>query len=171
MEQLPVNRGDLPKDDPIEQIVAGACHVAILTHAGRVFCWGTYRDSKGILGWSPMVKKQSNPTEIHFPRGVKVASLACGENHTLALTTDGKLYGWGSDEQGQLVNHMPEAMKHRALVPHAIAFREGRRKMKVKAVWAGGMHSMVKLENDHMYVNDECGFQTYYYYYYYYHYH
>lgn len=145
-----MNIGELPKDDEIDQIAAGACHVAILTRSGKVYCWGTYRDSKGILGWSSAMKKQLNPTHIHFPRGVIITSICCGENHTLALAKDGVVYGWGCDEQGQLMFHMPESMKRRALVPHALSFKEGRRRMRVSAMWAGGMHSMVLLENGHL---------------------
>lgn len=140
----------LEADETIEQLITGSCHAAVRTSQGRVFCWGTYRDSKGILGWSNDVKKQATPTAIHFPRGVAIADVCCGENHTLALAKDGALYGWGSDEQGQLVFHMPEAMKKRALVPHAICFREGRKRVPVKKMWAGGMHSLVLLENGHV---------------------
>ena len=150
LHPLPVNVGELPKDDPIDQIAAGACHVVILTLSGKVYCWGTYRDSKGILGWNETVQKQLNPTQIHFPRGVIITSISCGENHSLALAKDGIVYGWGCDEQGQLMFHMPEAMKRRALVPHALSFREGRRRMRARAIWAGGMHSMVLLENGHL---------------------
>lgn len=145
-----MNRGQLPADDPIEQVATGACHVVVLTKSGSVYYWGTYRDSKGILGWSTNVKKQDKPTKIAFPRGVVITSVCCGENHTLALAKDGTLYGWGCDEQGQLEFRMPESMKRRALTPHALCFREGRNRIPVKAVWAGGMHSMVLLENGHL---------------------
>lgn len=141
---------ELEDGETIEQLITGSCHAAVRTSQGRVFCWGTYRDSKGILGWSNDVKKQATPTAIHFPRGVEIADVCCGENHTLALAKDGTLYGWGSDEQGQLVFHMPEAMKKRALVPHAICFREGRKRVRVAKMWAGGMHSLVLLENGHV---------------------
>lgn len=147
---LPVSRGQLPADDPIEQVATGACHVVVLTKSGSVYCWGTYRDSKGILGWNTSVKKQDKPTKIVFPRGVVITSVCCGENHTLALAKDGTLYGWGCDEQGQLEFRMPESMKRRALTPHALCFREGRNRIPVKAMWAGGMHSMVLLENGHL---------------------
>lgn len=140
----------LDEDDVIDQVVAGSCHTAVRTEQGKVYCWGTYRDSKGILGWSGEVKKQEKPTPIHFPRGVSIVDMCCGENHTLALAKDGTLYGWGSDEQGQLVFHMPESMKKRALVPHTICFREGRKRVPVKKMWAGGMHSVVLLENGHV---------------------
>lgn len=140
-------RGQIPKDEVIEQVASGSCHVVVRTLSGKVYAWGTYRDSKGTLGWSREVKKQRKPAEIHFPRGTVITSLCCGENHTLALAKDGTLYGWGCDEQGQLLFHMPEAMKEHALTPHAIAFKEGRRRFKAKAMWAGGMHSLVLLEN------------------------
>ena len=32
----------------------------------------------------------------------KIKSVACGKSHSLALAYNGKLYGWGNNEQGQL---------------------------------------------------------------------
>lgn len=90
----------LEADETVEQLITGSCHAAVRTSQGRVFCWGTYRDSKGILGWSNDVKKQATPTAIHFPRGVAIADVCCGENHTLALAKDGALYRLGLGRAG-----------------------------------------------------------------------
>ena len=142
-----MKRGQISKKDSITAIDAGDCHGIILTQLGKVYCWGTYRDSRGILGWSSDVKKQEVPTEVVFPKGTRIQRVCCGENHTLALSSDHKLYGWGSDEQGQLVFHMKESMRKHALKPHAICFYDGRKKAKVETMWAGGMHSLFLLEN------------------------
>lgn len=32
----------------------------------------------------------------------KVTKIACGANHSLAITEEGKLYGWGSNSKMQL---------------------------------------------------------------------
>lgn len=32
----------------------------------------------------------------------KVTKIACGANHSLAITEEGKLYGWGSNSRMQL---------------------------------------------------------------------
>lgn len=35
--------------------------------------------------------------------GVKnVVQVACGQHHTLAMTEDGQVYGWGDNRRGQL---------------------------------------------------------------------
>lgn len=147
-----MKHGAISKKEVIETIDAGDCHGTILTETGKVFCWGTYRDSRGILGWSSSVKKQEVPTEVVFPRGTRITRICCGENHTLALASDQTVYGWGSDEQGQLVFHMKESMRKHALKPHTIAFMDGRKRRKVVTMWAGGMHSMFVLDNGHVYV-------------------
>lgn len=146
-----IKKGELKKKDTIEVIDAGDCHAAILSDKGKVYCWGTYRDSRGILGWSKDMKKQEQPTEIKFPRGTVITRVCCGENHTLALASDYTCYGWGCGEQGQLVSHMKESMRKRALVPHVIAFYEGRKKRKIQTMWAGGMHSLFLLDNGQLY--------------------
>ena len=35
--------------------------------------------------------------------GLVIESVACGSEHTLALTADGRVFGWGSNRYGQLV--------------------------------------------------------------------
>ena len=112
--------------------------------------WGTYRDSHGLIGWSKGVKKQPTPQPISFPKAIKISKIACGESHVLALTTQGVLFSWGSCEQGQLGFRPPASLKRNALVPRELEFKEGRKAIEVSDMWAGGMHSMVKLSNGHM---------------------
>ena len=32
---------------------------------------------------------------INFFSGIKITNISCGENHSLALTYKGDIYGWG----------------------------------------------------------------------------
>ena len=145
-----VKKGEMKKGDEVEMLAAGDCHAVVVTASGKVYCWGTYRDSRGILGYNYRMRQQDMPTEIKFPKGTKVVRVSCGENHTLVMTSDHEVYGWGCAEQGQLVFHMKESMRKRALTPHPIAFYEGRKKVRVENMWAGGMHSLFVLENGHV---------------------
>lgn len=70
--------------------------MAVLTADGRVYQWGdiyTHSDSK-------------TPLEPHFLSGSleakKVTQIACGEDHTVALTSEGEVFCWGSNQYGQL---------------------------------------------------------------------
>lgn len=40
--------------------------------------------------------------QVPFPEPVTVVKVAAGENFTVALTVDGKIYTWGSNNAGQL---------------------------------------------------------------------
>ena len=53
-----------------------------------------------LVGFSENTLVQEFP--IKLPELKNIRSIAAGDNHVLALDTNGKLYVWGSDEQGQL---------------------------------------------------------------------
>jgi alpha-tubulin suppressor-like RCC1 family protein len=84
--------------------ICGFHHTALLTENGQVFTWGA--GSKGQLGhenvsdtlWVPKSVAGLSMTSI----GEKVWKIACGGNHTLALTQSGQLYAFGSNARGQL---------------------------------------------------------------------
>jgi alpha-tubulin suppressor-like RCC1 family protein len=82
----------------------GFHHTALLTENGQVFTWGA--GSKGQLGhenvsdtlWVPKHVAGLSVASI----GEKVWKIACGGNHTMALTQSGQLFAFGSNARGQL---------------------------------------------------------------------
>lgn len=79
----------------------------------------------------------------------KILQIACGDNHTMALTESGKVFGWGVDEQGQLglgrhTRSFDPYQPAQIFIPH-------KSDEVVKSVFAGGMHSMVLTSNHHLY--------------------
>ena len=42
------------------------------------------------------------PAKISLPRRVKIVQLSAGLHHTLMLSDDGEVYGFGSNSHGQL---------------------------------------------------------------------
>lgn len=81
------------------QLTAGDSHSGCLLKDGRVFIWGTFRNSHGSIGLT-MAGKQIEPVEA-LPGKICVA-IASGADHILMLTNNGELYSMGSGEQGQL---------------------------------------------------------------------
>ena len=65
---------------------------------GRVYEWG--REYK-ILGKGKLLKPRFMSGKLS---GRKVAHVACGRMHTLALTVEGDVYAWGSSGSGQIGN-------------------------------------------------------------------
>ncbi|XP_017071241.1 regulator of chromosome condensation [Drosophila eugracilis] len=80
-------------------ISAGDSHSACLLEDGRVFAWGSFRDSHGNMGLTIDGNKR---TPIDLMEGTVCCSIASGSDHLVILTTAGKIFTVGCAEQGQL---------------------------------------------------------------------
>ena len=80
-------------------------------HAGRVYVWGTEyvspagREVPGMLGFGLRNSdRHVFDNDVHKPTAVPyidgAVSVACGREHTLALTANGEVYAWGNAEWG-----------------------------------------------------------------------
>lgn len=104
--KIPMQRGE-----NIKQISAGEKHILILTTNGRVFSSATgshaQYSSEGQLGIPVLLDDDSSilpedPHEISTLRGIRIAQIAAGANHSIARTEDGKVWVFGSNLYGQL---------------------------------------------------------------------
>lgn len=111
------------KDVGIVQVAVGGMHCAALTHDNKILTWGV--NDQGALGRdtdegpmkdiaengdsssesdsededSGLNASEAEPREVnskHFEEGTKFASLYAGDSSTFALTTTGRVYGWGT---------------------------------------------------------------------------
>lgn len=90
--------GDM-ENEGVDAIAAGALF-SIALKDGKVYGWGW--NIYGELGVGDNYNKNV-PTIITGALGSKtVKAIAAGQNHSLALTTDGKVYSWGQNNYGQL---------------------------------------------------------------------
>lgn len=117
------------------QVVACDSATFALTEDGRVYGWGTFRSSDGILGFSETVKVQSTPSLLPLLKGIK--SLAAGSNHVLALDTKGNVAAWGCGQQNQLGRRIIERNKMSSLVPQGVGLPRG----KIVKIACGSYHS------------------------------
>lgn len=62
---------------------------------------GVERDDVGVVTYT-------TPQEVLFDTPVELTAVSSGQNFTVTLTTDGKIYGWGSNAWGQLGTSEPE---------------------------------------------------------------
>ena len=92
-------------------------HTLALTSEGEVYSWGD--NSFGQLGRS--YSHVTRPEERDFSEASRIAllprvvSIACGHHHSMALTAEGDVYTWGSNQYGQL--GLPACDEHENKLP------------------------------------------------------
>ncbi|KAM5346224.1 hypothetical protein ACJ41O_009229 [Fusarium nematophilum] len=117
------------------QVVASDSASFALTEDGRVYGWGTFRSSDGILGFSETVKVQQTPVLVPALKNIK--SLAAGSNHILALDHKGNVVAWGCGQQNQLGRRIIERNKMSSLTPQGVGLPRG----KIVKIACGSYHS------------------------------
>uniref|UniRef100_U5EXC8 Putative alpha-tubulin suppressor n=1 Tax=Corethrella appendiculata TaxID=1370023 RepID=U5EXC8_9DIPT len=81
------------------KVSAGDSHSACLLEDGRVFAWGSFRDSHGNMG---LTLDGNKHLPIEILKNTKSVDIASGGDHLVILTEKGHLYTIGCAEQGQL---------------------------------------------------------------------
>ena len=123
----------------IVAIAAGGAHSLALTSEGRVFAWGL--NNSGQLG-TPGPSQSWVPIEVSATgvlAGKTVIAIAAGSSHSLALTSDGCVYSWGSNQTGQLGNSSYSSV---ATTPVAVVTSGVLSGKTVVAIAAGSGHSL-----------------------------
>lgn len=81
----------------VAKVACGRLHTAILTSDGRVLTFGTGKF--GQLGHGER-SNEAAPKVVSALSGKRVVDIACGKEHTVAVTSDGDLYAFGFDFDG-----------------------------------------------------------------------
>ncbi len=92
---IPALPTPLKVKDPVAMASAGKNHFAFVTMAGGLFTWG--KGDRGQLGHGSEASK-SIPTRVQKLSAVK--AVACGENFSVALDSDGLIHTCGYPEAG-----------------------------------------------------------------------
>ncbi len=91
----------LPAGVTATAVSAGGGHSLAVTPTGAVYAWGS--NSSGQLGDNTVVPTQrTSPVLVNLPGGVVATAVSAGSNHSLAVTSTGAVYAWGSNSSGQL---------------------------------------------------------------------
>jgi len=105
--QLGINDGNVPRLTPVttfaggntwKSISCGDFYTAAIKTDGSLWVWG-YND-RGKLGTNDE-NNRSTPVTT-FAGGNDWKQVSCGEGHTSAIKTDGTLWIWGNQSQGEL---------------------------------------------------------------------
>ena len=148
---VPTRVGGLPpSSDPVRQVAAGRYHTGIVTEAGDLLMcgWGEH----GQLG---LGNKDNRATPTLVARAVfdgeAVLMVACGSEHTVAVTEGGGVYTFGCMYDGKLgYGDWAAPWEENQLVPRRVppAAFNGER---VVMVAAGGMHTVGLSEAGHVF--------------------
>ncbi|XP_058735596.1 ultraviolet-B receptor UVR8-like isoform X2 [Vicia villosa] len=83
----------------IKQIACGDCHCLAVTMESKVLSWG--RNQNGELGLGT-TEDSLVPQKVLAFEGIRIKMVAAGAEHSVAITEDGDLYGWGWGRYGNL---------------------------------------------------------------------
>jgi len=82
------------------KIEAGDSHTMILTSQGQLYACGN--NTNGQLGNVSVVGTTSSIVTTGEELGTTIIDVSCGENHSMIIDSDSKLYGSGNNAYGQL---------------------------------------------------------------------
>ena len=129
--EIPV-RVRLPAGVTARVLASGGYDGLALTSAGQLLAWGD--NSHGQLGDGTRISSD-RPVRVRLPKGVRVVGIGAGSQHSLALTSSGRVLAWGDNEFGQLGTGTTKGSD----VPVAVQLPAG---VRVIAVSAGGGFSL-----------------------------
>jgi alpha-tubulin suppressor-like RCC1 family protein len=122
----------LPSGVHATAVAAGFIDSVVLGSNGKVYAWGD--NSVGELG-DGNTTNSSSPVLVSLPSTLTFTSIAAGQYHNLALASNGALYAWGYNNDGQVGN----GTKNTPTSPVQISLPSGATPAKIAA---GGYHSL-----------------------------
>ncbi len=133
-----------------EVATSNSSQYALLTN-GSVYAWGL--GNAGQLGDGATGNSFTKPVRVHFPAGVKIASLPIDVmpfDTGLAVDTKGRVWGWGDNQGGELClgNHQQHLTPVRLPFSHVTAIAGAFDHALYDAsgqVWACGLNSLGEL--------------------------
>jgi len=131
----------LPTGVMATAMAAGASHSLAIDSGGKLYAWGS--NARGELG-NGSTTGSDIPVLVSLPPGVTASAIAAGGFHSLAIGSDGKLYAWGGNGNGQLGNGSTTDSS----VPMVVTLPSG---VTPTAIATGTYHSLVSGSNGKLY--------------------
>jgi alpha-tubulin suppressor-like RCC1 family protein len=131
-----------PKNPIPMTVHAGHAHSALVTDDDDVFTWGC--DDSGQLGLGLEEHTVGTSTPTHIDMGQqRMGVVACGSDHTLAISHSEDIYSCGSGRRGQLGHGVLDEYGRGAF--GKITYFQG---IRILAVAAGKAHSVALTEDN-----------------------
>ena len=119
-------------------VITNGSHTISLREDGKVFTWGD--NTYGQLGNGTVITSDE-PVEATFPEGTIITQIAAGENHNVALDSNGNVWTWGRNNNYQIGN-----TRENQYTPYKVSNLP-----KVIKIAAGNNNTMVITENNELY--------------------
>ena len=88
---------------PVVYVAAGCSHTYVISSSTAVFgCGSNDRGQLALPQTGDSAPKCPRWMQCSSFLRLKITQIACGESHTMALSTDGELFAWGSGDGGRL---------------------------------------------------------------------
>jgi hypothetical protein len=159
-----------PQLNHVVQVAIGRKHALLLTDEGIVYSWGT-----GPVSDSGWLGRQVSEENIQVPTPITdtfrtegkdrsfevIVQIACGLEHCLALSQQGKLYSWGHNKAGQLGHegYIPGSQaKAQCKAPNLVFFKTDGNPPVVKSCSCGPESSACVTARGEVYVWGACSF-------------
>lgn len=124
-----------------KDVQAGDFHTLALSSSSKVYAWG--QGNAGQLG-DGLTGYQSRPIEIKFLADKNISKIIAGHYHNFAISSNGKVYAWGQNTNGQLgLGHT-----NNVLTPVEVPQLSNK---NVKDIYTGTFHSMALTTTDKVY--------------------
>jgi alpha-tubulin suppressor-like RCC1 family protein len=89
----------------ILQVATGGAHTVVLADDGFLYSSGGNANGQLGLGWTgALVQEFQQVPMVGLLAGKRIVAVGAGAGHTIVLTSDGRVFGWGSNSNGQLGN-------------------------------------------------------------------
>jgi len=149
---------DLGYSEKVTSLSGGLEHALLLTSTGRLFSTASSSTSfpnRGQLGVSGLTFSTrpegpyDQPHEITTLRGFNIATIACGDHHSLALDKEGRVFTWGDNSSGQLgfvYNAETSIVDAPSLLPVQKLYAGTSQSSSVTGVAAGGNNSYITVD-------------------------
>jgi alpha-tubulin suppressor-like RCC1 family protein len=123
------------------QIACGKAHSAIIDVYSNIYCFGD--NGGGQLGQGDTNLEPSKlPLRVPSVGMSSILQVACGSDHTVCMTTEGKIFTWGMNSFGQL------GIGTKSVKPQGTPTRV-EKVINVRALFCGGNQSfLVTLDNN-----------------------
>ncbi|GMF30766.1 unnamed protein product [Phytophthora fragariaefolia] len=117
------------------QLACGKAHSAIVDVYSNLYCFGLGENGQLGQGEDNMESSQE-PVRVPQLTSTCVQSVACGANHTLCMSVDGRVYAWGDNSFGQL------GMGMKSVQPMGTPYRV-EKLVSVRGIACGGGQSFI----------------------------